>query len=404
MPLSMPYIPAAAWLNQYSGGSHTLSDFKERLCSLFEVYTLTEHQNVSILTGQLIGAALREAQRWRKEFEDEKPFDLESSGDDDFLDEDDTDDVYSGSGSGDFEMESRLDFGYQIHYRNTLYPLSPVQTTWLPPTTQATLVHRHHPWVLPEAPETPSITPAPTPTIPTKDATTPAAVTQATARTTEVRRLQPVIIASTLTTLMPTTTEEEANEWDDFTESIGTIPDQGSSMQWSTQDYRTIQTTVADDIEDLEEVSPTQQPQTDSWVVTIATTRDDVEVPVIGGPSGDFEIQEEEETSKTQSPTVFDLGNEVLPPGTPPTDHGRGRKLDTGLIDNTIDSGNTLAQMPQKNILERREVLIALYQKTSAMDSSKQLPSTLKMKMVEAHKVGEAFKKIFKLPFPRFEM
>ncbi|XP_077151899.1 syndecan-3 [Ranitomeya variabilis] len=315
------------------------------------------------------------AQRWRKEFEDEKPFDLESSGDDDFLDEDDTDDVYSGSGSGDFEMESRLDFGIRFTTETpiapptatalkpapTVYPLSPVQTTWLPPTTQATLVHRHHPWVLPEAPETPSITPAPTPTIPTKDATTPATVTQATARTTEVRRLQPVIIASTLTTLMPTTTEEEANEWDDFTESIGTIPDQGSSMQWSTQDYRTIQTTVADDIEDLEEVSPTQQPQTDSWVVTIATTRDgDIEVPVIGGPSGDFEIQEEEETSKTQPPTVFDLGNEVLPPGTPPTDHGRGRKLDTGLIDNTIDSGNTLAQMPQKNILERREVLIAV--------------------------------------------
>ncbi|XP_073419417.1 syndecan-3 isoform X2 [Dendrobates tinctorius] len=269
-------------------------------------------------------------------------------------------------------MESRLDFGVRFTTETpiapptataqepapTVYSLSSAQTTWLPPTTQATLVHRHHTWVLPEAP---SITPAPTPTIPTKDSTTPAAVTQATARTTEVRRLQPVIIVSTLTTLIPTTTEEEANEWDDFTESVGTIPDQASSMQWSPQDYQTMQTTVADDVEDLEEVSPTQQPQTDSWVVTMATTRDsDVEVPVIGGPSGDFEIQEEEEISKTQPPTVFDLGNEVLPPGTPPTDHGRGRKLDTGLIDNTIDSGNTLAQMPQKNILERREVLIAV--------------------------------------------
>lgn len=93
--------------------------------------------------------------------------------------------------------------------------------------------------------------------------------------------------------------------------------------------------------------------------MTITTARDgDKEVPVSGGPSGDFEIQEEEEASQTQPPTVLDLGNEVLPPGTSPTDHGRGRKLDTGLIDNTIDSGNTLAQMPQKNILERREVLI----------------------------------------------
>lgn len=93
--------------------------------------------------------------------------------------------------------------------------------------------------------------------------------------------------------------------------------------------------------------------------MTIATARDnEVEIPVSGGPSGDFEIQEEDSKSQTQPPTIFDLGNEVLPPGTTPTDHGRGRKADTGLIDNTIDSGNTLAQMPQKNILERREVLI----------------------------------------------
>ncbi|XP_056413207.1 syndecan-3 isoform X1 [Hyla sarda] len=317
------------------------------------------------------------AQRWRKEFEDEKPFDLESSGDDDFLDEDDTDDVYSGSGSGDFEMESRLDFGVRFTTETPIAPptatalkpaptvdiLPSVQTTWLPPTTQATLVHRHHQWVLLEAPETPSITAAPTPTIPTKEAATTAAVTTATARTTEVRRLQPVIIVSTLTTIMPTTTEEETKEWDDISESFGTTPDQGSSQQWPTQEDITIQSTVVDDseIEDLEEVTPTQQPQTDSWEVTIATARDtDIEVPVSGGPSGDFEIREEEEAFHTQPPTVLDLGNEVLPPGTSPTDHGRERKLDTGLIDNTIDSGNTLAQMPQKNILERREVLIAV--------------------------------------------
>ncbi|KAG9493051.1 syndecan-3-like [Eleutherodactylus coqui] len=314
------------------------------------------------------------AQRWRKEFEDEKPFDLEGSGDDDFLDEDDTDDVYSGSGSGDFEMESRLDFGVRFTTETPIAPptatalkpaptvdtIRPVEATWLPPTTQATLVHRHHPWVLPEAPETPSITVAPTPTSPSKEEATTAAVATATARTTEVRRLQPVIIVSTLTTIMPTTTEEETKEWDENTESLGTTPDQGSSEQWPTQDERTIQTAVAD-VEDLEEVTPTQQPQTDSWEVTIATALDtDTEVPVSGGPSGDFEIQEEEEASQTQPPTVPDLGNEVLPPGTSPTDHGRGRKLDTGLIDNTIDSGNTLAQMPQKNILERREVLIAV--------------------------------------------
>ncbi|XP_069618471.1 uncharacterized protein [Ranitomeya imitator] len=62
MPLSMPYIPGAAWLPQYSGESHTLNDFKERLCSLFEVHPLTEHQK--ILKGQLIGAALGEVKSY----------------------------------------------------------------------------------------------------------------------------------------------------------------------------------------------------------------------------------------------------------------------------------------------------------------------------------------------------
>lgn len=174
-------------------------------------------------------------------------------------------------------MESRLDFGIRFTTETPIAPptatalkpaptidaLPPVQTTWLSPTTQETLVHRHHPWVLPEAPDTPAITAAPTPTSPTKEVATTAAVPTATARTTEVRRLQPVIIVSTLTTIMPATTEEETKEWDDHTESIGTTPDQGSSQQWPTQDDRTIQTTVADDrdIEDLGEVTPTQQPQ-----------------------------------------------------------------------------------------------------------------------------------------------
>ncbi|XP_071992981.1 syndecan-3-like [Engystomops pustulosus] len=317
------------------------------------------------------------AQRWRKEFEDEKPIDLEGSGDDDFLDEDDTDDIYSGSGSGDFEMESRLDFGVRFTTETPISPptatalkpaptvdtIGPIQTTWLPPTTEATLVQRHHPWVLPEAPETPSITVAPTPTIATKEEATTAAVTTATVRTTEVRRLQPVIIESTLTTLMPSTTEEEGKQWDNSMEIIGTTPDQGSTQQWPTEDDGTLQTPVAEEseIEDLEKVTATPQPQTDTWEVTRDSVHDgDVEMPAIGGPSGDFEIREEEEASQTQPPTVPDLGNEVLPPTTTPTDHGRGRKLDTSLIDNTIDSGNTLAQMPQKNILERREVLIAV--------------------------------------------
>uniref|UniRef100_A0A4W5QSL0 Syndecan n=1 Tax=Hucho hucho TaxID=62062 RepID=A0A4W5QSL0_9TELE len=65
----------------------------------------------------------------------------------------------------------------------------------------------------------------------------------------------------------------------------------------------------------------------------------------VNGPSGDFEIREEERRQ----------GNEVV---------GRGRGMETGaepdLIGNTINTGSSAAQLPQKNILERKEVLIAV--------------------------------------------
>ncbi|KAI6073392.1 Syndecan [Aix galericulata] len=80
----------------------------------------------------------------------------------------------------------------------------------------------------------------------------------------------------------------------------------------------------------------------------------DLEVPVSSGPSGDFEIREEEETTRPE------LGNEVVAVVTPPSAPGPGRNAEPGLIDNTIESGSSAAQLPQKNILERKEVLIAV--------------------------------------------
>lgn len=61
------------------------------------------------------------------------------------------------------------------------------------------------------------------------------------------------------------------------------------------------------------------------------------------GPSGDSENREDEGQQ----------GNEV----------GRGkgvtdRGMEPDLYGNTIDTGNSAAQLPQKNILERKEVLI----------------------------------------------
>ncbi|NP_001079271.1 syndecan 3 L homeolog precursor [Xenopus laevis] len=315
------------------------------------------------------------AERWRSEYEDERPVDLESSGDDDFFEDEDMDDVYSGSGSGNFELESGLDLGFRFTTKAPIPPptvtalkpaptdhfLPPIQSTWVPPTTQASVVHRHNPWVPPEAPDTPSLPAVPTPTIPSEQATTEATTTE-TVRTTEVRRLQPVVVVSTEIMATSSSTEKEMFTWEATDEQEATRFNTESGRVWPTEDWRTSLTSEEDSkLEGTEKMTPTLQPQTESWEVTAVTSRDsDFEIPISGGPSGDFEIQEEDVIPQTEPPTSPDLGNELLPPGTAPPDLARGRKPDTGLIDNTIDSGNTLAQMPQKNILERREVLIAV--------------------------------------------
>ncbi|MGH0177421.1 UNVERIFIED_CONTAM: hypothetical protein FKN15_002535, partial [Acipenser sinensis] len=64
------------------------------------------------------------------------------------------------------------------------------------------------------------------------------------------------------------------------------------------------------------------------------------------GPSGDFEIREEEEL----------INNKVMKAVTKPT----VKKAEPDLLGNTIDTGSSAAQLPQRNILERKEVLIAV--------------------------------------------
>ncbi|XP_063310530.1 syndecan-3 [Pelobates fuscus] len=316
------------------------------------------------------------AQRWRSEFEDERPVDLESSGDDYFLEDEEMDGFYSASGSGYFERETRVDSGVRFTTETPVSPSSvtalkpaptihthaPDESTWALPTTQVPVVHRHHPWEPPETPETTSVPASPAPTSPTKEAPTTSVVTTATARTTEVRRLQPVVVISTVATPTQHPTVEETMTLEMTDNQFSTNASQSGRL-WPTEGETVVFTTSVDErvIETIGDVLPTQQTQTDSWKMTTVTARDsDFEIPVSGGPSGDFEIQEEDGVSQTEPPTIMDLGNEVFPPGTSPSRPGGGRKAGTGLIDNTVDSGNTLAQMPQKNILERREVLIAV--------------------------------------------
>ncbi|XP_013930645.1 PREDICTED: syndecan-3, partial [Thamnophis sirtalis] len=97
--------------------------------------------------------------------------------------------------------------------------------------------------------------------------------------------------------------------------------------------------------------TPTEAAQAEPMETTLSTvTMNELDVPI----SGDFEIHEEEEVAQTE------LGNEVVPLVTPAAEPGLKKKVEPGLLDNTIESGNSAAQLPQKNILERKEVLIAV--------------------------------------------
>ncbi|KAK9394665.1 syndecan-3 [Crotalus adamanteus] len=96
--------------------------------------------------------------------------------------------------------------------------------------------------------------------------------------------------------------------------------------------------------------TPTDAAQAEPMETSLPTvTVNELEVPI----SGDFEIHEEE-VAQTE------LGNEVVPLVTPAAGPGLKKKMEPGLLDNTIESGNSAAQLPQKNILERKEVLIAV--------------------------------------------
>lgn len=91
----------------------------------------------------------------------------------------------------------------------------------------------------------------------------------------------------------------------------------------------------------------------------MTTIQDEPEVPVSGGPSGDFELQEETTQPDTANEVVAVEGAAAKPSpplGTLP----KGARPGPGLHDNAIDSGSSAAQLPQKSILERKEVLVAV--------------------------------------------
>ncbi|NWW72144.1 SDC3 protein, partial [Climacteris rufus] len=324
-----------------------------------------------------------QAQRWRNE-NYERPVDLEGSGDDDPFGEDELDDIYSGSGSGYFEQELGLETAVSLT-TDTLVTLpttaavlpitaaqpvatplepSPAQDTTPGRTTSALYIPRTTETpVIPSWKATTTSTTATTTTATTTttEATTTSSTTVATAKPTTIQRFLPPLATKAATTRAttletPTTPLPETSTPTEVATSrlVPTSTAKPRSLPKATTS-RTAEPTEKSTAlpPPAATLPPTEAPQVEPGEVTTVPDNE-LEVPASSGPSGDFEIQEEEETTRP------DLGNEVMAVVTPPSGPGPGRNVETGLMDNTIDSGNSAAQLPQKNILERKEVLIAV--------------------------------------------
>ncbi|XP_068273970.1 syndecan-3 [Nyctibius grandis] len=339
----------------------------------------------------LLGARTALAQRWRNE-NYERPVDLEGSGDDDPFGDDELDDVYSGSGSGYFEQESGLetavslttDMSITLPTTAAVLPITsvqpmatpfepfpaedttPEQTTsilYIPRMTETSMIPS---WKTTTTSTTARKSPTSTTTTTTTMATTTTtttttSTTMATAKPTTIRRFLPPFVTKAATTRAttletPTTSILET--------STSTEVAMSRLVPTSTAKPRSLPKPSTSRTAELTEKStalpsspatlpPTEAPQMEPGDVTTVVDNE-LEVPVSSGPSGDFEIREEEETTRPE------LGNEVMAVVTPPSGPGLGKNAEPGLIDNTIDSGNSAAQLPQKNILERKEVLIAV--------------------------------------------
>ncbi|XP_004372086.2 syndecan-3 isoform X2 [Trichechus manatus latirostris] len=105
---------------------------------------------------------------------------------------------------------------------------------------------------------------------------------------------------------------------------------------------------------------PTEVDQTPTPESFLTTIRDEPEVPVSGGPSGDFELSEEETTQPDTANEVVAVGGPAAKPSPPPEVLPKGARPGPDPLDNAIDSGSSAAQLPQKSILERKEVLVAV--------------------------------------------
>ncbi|XP_075383833.1 syndecan-3 [Tenrec ecaudatus] len=348
-----------------------------------------------LLAGRAAGA-----QRWRSE-NFERPVDLEGSGDDDSFPDDELDDLYSGSGSGYFEQESGIetamrfspDVALAVSTTPAVLPTTDIQPVGTPfeelPSERPTPEPTTSILVVTEVPGEPSqrattmaSTVAPTaatttgaPTVPatlataapTAPAAPPSTATTAVGRTTGVQRLLPLPL-TTAATAQATT--PAAPSPPTTVAALDTEAPTPRLVSTATSRPRALPRPVTTQEPVVPERStlplgtvapePTEVAQTPTPESFPTTARDELEVPVSGGPSGDFELPEEETTQPDSANEVVAVGAPAAKPSPPPGVLPKGARPGPGLLDNAIDSGSSAAQLPQKSILERKEVLVAV--------------------------------------------
>ncbi|XP_044290825.1 syndecan-3 isoform X2 [Varanus komodoensis] len=317
------------------------------------------------------------AQNWRNE-NYEQPIDLEGSGDDDPFEDEEiegTEEYYSGSGSGYFEQQPVIKTVVQL---TTAAPVLLATTAaGLPTTSVQPVVTPFAPLPTEEATSSPAVgslsttrtseaaagstqRAASTATVQDIAATTTTATTAssttATPKPTTVQGALPPLITVVATTqaitLDPPTTATVARTEVTAAPLVTTSMAKTSTVpQPSTSPEPDLGERSSTVLQPESPAAPTQPSQGKPLNMTLSTaTNNELEVPI----SGDFEIREEEDTAQTE------LSNEVVALVTPTAGPGLRKNAEPGLIDNTIESGNSAAQLPQKNILERKEVLIAV--------------------------------------------
>ncbi|KAM6219894.1 syndecan-3 [Rhynchocyon petersi] len=351
-----------------------------------------------LLAGRAAGA-----QRWRNE-NFERPVDLEGSGDDDSFPDDELDDLYSGSGSGYFEQESGLetamrfspDMALAVSTTPAVLPTTDIQPMGTPfeepPSEHPTPEPAASTLEVTEVPGEPSqrattiattmattaATTTGAPTVPTMPATvatatpsTPAAppstATTAVIRTTSIRRLLPLPLTTAATVRATTPAAPSPPTTVAILDTEAPTPRLVSTATSRPRALPRPTTTQEPDVPEKSTLplgtiapEPTEVAQTPTPESFLTTVQDEPEVPVSGGPSGDFELPEEETTQPDTANEVVAVGGPATKPSPPPEVLPKGARPGPGLLDNAIDSGSSAAQLPQKSILERKEVLVAV--------------------------------------------